>query len=108
MVIFRALFVPSTLSSWSDFCTLYVGRMKSKNFQKSQKKSQESQICQKKPKLGYFLANLAFLAFFGFFGFFLAFLEIFVFFGNFCIFWNKLLFVIFVGYIHRSRVHDTK
>jgi hypothetical protein len=33
-----AFSVPSTLSSRSDFCTLYVGYMKSKFFQKSQKK----------------------------------------------------------------------
>jgi hypothetical protein len=67
--------------------------MKSKNFQKSQKKSQN---WPKNPKLAkirlfwqiwLFWQILAFLENF-------AFLINFVFFGKFCIFWNKLLYVI--------------
>jgi hypothetical protein len=51
---YMAFFVPSTLSSRSDFCTLYAGYIKSKFFQKSQKKAKIGQISQnfqKKPNL---------------------------------------------------------
>jgi hypothetical protein len=90
--------------------------MKSKIFQKSQKKAkigqkgqifQKSLICPKKrPKLAKmrFFGNLAFLEKNWLF------LEFFGFFGKICIFWNKLLFVISEATygLHRSRVHDTK
>jgi hypothetical protein len=84
-----AFFVPSTLSSRSDFCTLYAGYIKSKFFQKSQKKAKIGQISQnfqKKPNLPKKKPKLAKIRLFWQIWLFweiLAFLENFVFFGNF-------------------------
>jgi hypothetical protein len=106
---------------------LYVGYMKSKNFQKCQnkakigqksqnwpkwpkrlkksKKAKKAKFAKKSqnyPKFGFFLSN------FGFFGKFkllwkiLDFLEFFRFFGNFCIFWNKFAVCHFGGYIRTT------
>jgi hypothetical protein len=98
VVAFLAFSVPSTLSSRSDFCTLYVGGyIKSKIFQKSQnwpkKPKKKPKKSPKKPNIRLFLANLAFWKF-------LAFLEIFGFFGKFCIFWKILYFMEQVAVCH--------
>jgi hypothetical protein len=89
-------------------CTPYVGYMKSKNFQKRQKKAkigQKSQNWPKKPKLSKkakIIQNLAFLSF-GFFWLFLAFLENFGFFGKFWIFRNELA-VCHFGRLHKDYI----
>jgi hypothetical protein len=93
-----AFFVPSTLSSRSDLCTLYVGYIKSKIFQKSQKKKKlakkakiglKVQIFQKSQKKAKFakkpkLAKIRLFWQIWLFWQILAFLENFVLFGTSC------------------------